>query len=126
MILLQSVQEDIDRRFIITFYLADDTAWLLHAPMNLQLFAQENTFVVLVFIQDIFRLSWFSFRHCQVGIFEPPQQNSGVIAGKFLERAEYKFVGNFQHTLHLTLMQVLLVSIQQIGWAIDHSNTITA
>ena len=40
--------EDMDRKFVITFYLSDDT----------------------------------------VAIFEPPQQNSGIIGGKFLERCQ--------------------------------------
>jgi len=45
-----TVQEDMDRKFVITFYLSDDT----------------------------------------VAIFEPPQQNSGIIGGKFLERSQMK------------------------------------
>jgi len=43
-----TVQEDMDRKFVITFYLSDDT----------------------------------------ISIFEPPQQNSGIIGGKFLERCQ--------------------------------------
>ena len=43
-----AAQEDMDRKFVITFYLSDDT----------------------------------------VSIFEPPQQNSGIIGGKFLERSQ--------------------------------------
>jgi hypothetical protein len=43
-----TAQEDLDRKFVITFYLSDDT----------------------------------------VSIFEPPQQNSGIIGGKFLERSQ--------------------------------------
>jgi len=43
-----TVQEDMDRKFVITFYLSDDT----------------------------------------ISIFEPPQQNSGIIGGKFLERSQ--------------------------------------
>ena len=42
--------EDIDRRFIISYYLADDT----------------------------------------IGVFEPPQRNSGFIGGKFLERKKIR------------------------------------
>jgi hypothetical protein len=46
------VPEDIDRRFIISFFLADDS----------------------------------------ISIFEPATKNSGIIEGKFLERAKYKNV----------------------------------
>ena len=50
------VPEDIDRRFIISFFLSDDS----------------------------------------ISIFEPAQKNSGVIEGKFLERAKYKnHIGGF-------------------------------
>ena len=43
-----AAQEDLDRKFVITFFLSDDT----------------------------------------VSIFEPPQHNSGIIGGKFLERCQ--------------------------------------
>jgi len=46
------VPEDLDRRFIIGFYLSDDA----------------------------------------LSIYEPAQKNSGIIEGKFLERAKYKNV----------------------------------
>eukprot|EP00002_Diphylleia_rotans_P003312 TRINITY_DN1225_c0_g2_i3.p1 TRINITY_DN1225_c0_g2~~TRINITY_DN1225_c0_g2_i3.p1 ORF type:complete len:460 (+),score=83.06 TRINITY_DN1225_c0_g2_i3:818-2197(+) len=45
-----TIPEDKDRRFIVSYYLADDT----------------------------------------VGVYEPPQRNSGVIGGKFLERRKMK------------------------------------
>ena len=44
------VPEDTERRFIVSFFLADDS----------------------------------------ISIFEPAQKNSGIIEGKFLERAKYK------------------------------------
>jgi len=58
------VPEDVDRRFIISFYLSDDT----------------------------------------ISIYEPLQKNSGIVHGKFLERAQYKNVDDLPNIITPTQM----------------------